>query len=147
MAWNTVCSWSSGIPCSRSCWRRNISRLQTFKIGLASTWLTKLKLDDHWRSDPTSELWCTGFECFYASCSPWVFCSEIEYRATSDGVMITQRSGARRSTMHMQWGPGSLADEVHRSWSALQSVDILSLIHIWRCRRSYACRSRWSPYH
>ena len=24
---------------------------------------------------------------------------------------------------------------------------IQSLIHIWRCRRSYACRSRWSPYH
>ena len=23
----------------------------------------------------------------------------------------------------------------------------LSLIHIWRCRRSYLCRSRWSPYH
>ena len=27
------------------------------------------------------------------------------------------------------------------------SVWKLSLIHIWRCRRSYACRSRWSPYH
>ena len=27
------------------------------------------------------------------------------------------------------------------------SVLHLSLIHIWRCRRSYACRSRWSPYH
>ena len=27
------------------------------------------------------------------------------------------------------------------------SVCYLSLIHIWRCRRSYACRSRWSPYH
>ena len=27
------------------------------------------------------------------------------------------------------------------------SVATLSLIHIWRCRRSYACRSRWSPYH
>ena len=26
-------------------------------------------------------------------------------------------------------------------------VCVLSLIHIWRCRRSYACRSRWSPYH
>ena len=25
--------------------------------------------------------------------------------------------------------------------------EFLSLIHIWRCRRSYACRSRWSPYH
>ena len=26
-------------------------------------------------------------------------------------------------------------------------IILLSLIHIWRCRRSYACRSRWSPYH
>ena len=24
---------------------------------------------------------------------------------------------------------------------------ILSLIHIWRCRRRLRCRSRWSPYH
>ena len=35
-------------------------------------------------------------------------------------------------------------------WST-DSADLpqywLSLIHIWRCRRSYACRSRWSPYH
>ena len=23
----------------------------------------------------------------------------------------------------------------------------LSLIHIWRCRRVWGCRSRWSPYH
>ena len=26
-------------------------------------------------------------------------------------------------------------------------VSILSLIHIWRCRRYSLCRSRWSPYH
>ena len=30
-----------------------------------------------------------------------------------------------------------------RSWAAWD----LSLIHIWRCRRNSACRSRWSPYH
>ena len=30
---------------------------------------------------------------------------------------------------------------------SLQQVVILSLIHIWRCRRSTLCRSRWSPYH
>ena len=24
---------------------------------------------------------------------------------------------------------------------------VLSLIHIWRCRRITGCRSRWSPYH
>ena len=28
-----------------------------------------------------------------------------------------------------------------------QSSRNLSLIHIWRCRRSTLCRSRWSPYH
>ena len=28
-----------------------------------------------------------------------------------------------------------------------QSINQLSLIHIWRCRRSTLCRSRWSPYH
>ena len=27
------------------------------------------------------------------------------------------------------------------------AVIVLSLIHIWRCRRSTLCRSRWSPYH
>ena len=26
-------------------------------------------------------------------------------------------------------------------------LQTLSLIHIWRCRRSTLCRSRWSPYH
>ena len=30
---------------------------------------------------------------------------------------------------------------------AINFLLFLSLIHIWRCRRSYACRSRWSPYH
>ena len=29
----------------------------------------------------------------------------------------------------------------------LQVAHVLSLIHIWRCRRSTLCRSRWSPYH
>ena len=34
-------------------------------------------------------------------------------------------------------------------WDGLSGIltCTLSLIHIWRCRRSYACRSRWSPYH
>ena len=30
-------------------------------------------------------------------------------------------------------------------WTAFSVT--LSLIHIWRCRRSTLCRSRWSPYH
>ena len=31
--------------------------------------------------------------------------------------------------------------------SAIYQEYGLSLIHIWRCRRSTLCRSRWSPYH
>ena len=38
-----------------------------------------------------------------------------------------------------------VAKQLHRSRCHLARR--LSLIHIWRCRRSYACRSRWSPYH
>ena len=33
----------------------------------------------------------------------------------------------------------------HLQWEL--ATDHLSLIHIWRCRRSTLCRSRWSPYH
>ena len=35
-------------------------------------------------------------------------------------------------------------------WKAYKircKTNTLSLIHIWRCRRSTLCRSRWSPYH
>ena len=31
--------------------------------------------------------------------------------------------------------------------SSNASLILLSLIHIWRCRRPRVCRSRWSPYH
>ena len=33
------------------------------------------------------------------------------------------------------------------SEASLTGTVKLSLIHIWRCRRGYWCRSRWSPYH
>ena len=34
------------------------------------------------------------------------------------------------------------------TWASIDySFYRLSLIHIWRCRRSTLCRSRWSPYH
>ena len=35
---------------------------------------------------------------------------------------------------------------LQRTGVVTQSM-LLSLIHIWRCRRRLRCRSRWSPYH
>ena len=37
----------------------------------------------------------------------------------------------------------SLSKFLHKNYIYI----ILSLIHIWRCRRYSLCRSRWSPYH
>ena len=38
------------------------------------------------------------------------------------------------------------AGESQNKWWC-HDIYILSLIHIWRCRRIERCRSRWSPYH
>ena len=38
-----------------------------------------------------------------------------------------------------EWSPKNIRSKL--------SPSSLSLIHIWRCRRSTLCRSRWSPYH
>ena len=50
-------------------------------------------------------------------------------------------------------GVSGLHDASIDALSGLASIDfdliwlLLSLIHIWRCRRIERCRSRWSPYH
>ena len=47
--------------------------------------------------------------------------------------------------------PDHLLDDVDKAAQEatyfVEASKNLSLIHIRRCRRSYACRSRWSPYH
>ena len=35
----------------------------------------------------------------------------------------------------------------HVQSETFHTLFLLSLIHIWRCRRIERCRSRWSPYH
>ena len=41
--------------------------------------------------------------------------------------------------------PGKLRNVCGKA--GIHAVLVLSLIHIWRCRRIERCRSRWSPYH
>ena len=38
-------------------------------------------------------------------------------------------------------------NQLHECCLLCLTVFLLSLIHIWRCRRGAECRSRWSPYH
>ena len=42
---------------------------------------------------------------------------------------------------------GPKIENFWREGLGTKTVEKLSLIHIWRCRRLLTCRSRWSPYH
>ena len=50
-----------------------------------------------------------------------------------------------------KWKEYELVDdrilEIVLDYQNRTAIEYLSLIHIWRCRRSTLCRSRWSPYH
>ena len=49
--------------------------------------------------------------------------------------------------LHLEYGNVVWHPYLKKDIDILESVQHLSLIHIWRCRRSTLCRSRWSPYH
>ena len=50
----------------------------------------------------------------------------------------------RRSFQHLE---RLRKKTIFPTFGKTQEGHFLSLIHIWRCRRSTLCRSRWSPYH
>ena len=56
---------------------------------------------------------------------------------------ISTRSSLRGSQSSLSYALISIWPIMLINWAAR----LLSLIHIWRCRRSTLCRSRWSPYH
>ena len=74
-----------------------------------------------------------------------------QYKTTTQSYRSFRQGGAPVFNTLVQGeplnsGPGNLALSKLES-SLYRMVLILSLIHIWRCRRSTLCRSRWSPYH
>ena len=89
---------------------------------------------DVWRDDRTSVsvIWLKIMLIWsVVSCIGWPVGSPL-YRVTYRCVLLA----------------GAPAVFMHRFlWNKGDTPSPLSLIHIWRCRRSYACRSRWSPYH
>ena len=56
-----------------------------------------------------------------------------------------------RGTDALSWPLLILRSQWVHAWPKITQLEqpsqMLSLIHIWRCRRSTLCRSRWSPYH
>ena len=77
-------------------------------------------------------------------------------RTTSEPIAKRCMNSTRPAYPSLYSSPISMSRPVScpmsggRTWMGTQvsrAVENLSLIHIWRCRRSTLCRSRWSPYH
>ena len=61
-------------------------------------------------------------------------------------VWMNQNLNAYTEWLELKYPTGQYAVSPVRYFILSHPVH-LSLIHIWRCRRSTLCRSRWSPYH
>ena len=80
------------------------------------------------------------------SCLCSFFCMELITYYQKNNKQIRVRFGLTICLWPWAKGLHSCSEnwfQVRRHRSVVQ----LSLIHIWRCRRSTLCRSRWSPYH
>ena len=84
--------------------------------------------------------------CFPTSRSYYLSRSSKKASISSNDWLtpIITPSGFNKNLEGTCFTPNSLAKGEFRNFKL---VDKLSLIHIWRCRRSTLCRSRWSPYH
>ena len=65
----------------------------------------------------------------------------------SHGCTTLTKSSSVLCTFGMASTRPSLTMQLTSGVAVFVIVYGLSLIHIWRCRRSTLCRSRWSPYH
>ena len=85
-------------------------------------------------------------------------CSERSTRIAYSKLLHDDNSIVTWSVCHSQWRlrlagwshaqcPDATAVAPPPDAMRKRSPSSLSLIHIWRCRRSTLCRSRWSPYH
>ena len=73
--------------------------------------------------------------------------SRPRYHLHTRWTLLLPLRGFGRATPHASPCQRAADDVTIKKYSTITAVSQLSLIHIWRCRRSYACRSRWSPYH
>ena len=106
-------------------------------LGLCSRRKANISED---RLNRKAKVVCTCIFCW--SCLPTKRRSLSCMLCNPSQEIILQSSRSRpsrRATPH-------LASYVRTVYKAKSSI-LLSLIHIWRCRRSTLCRSRWSPYH
>ena len=69
----------------------------------------------------------------------WLSCSSVTFANNSIGLASLKLEWQQRYKIHLTM--------TICFWSSPYTPTHLSLIHIWRCRRLNACRSRWSPYH
>ena len=132
---------------------------------LLMPWLAASRCQPRWRESQSRRKWLSPLARRWRSVSQvarrWRSASQgWHYISGSSGLArqyATPRGGALRNTWQAARAycfflhPTQRAHTPHTPTNSPPLPGLahwtLSLIHIWRCRRSYACRSRWSPYH
>ena len=82
------------------------------------------------------------------------WCSLFKPEVSQHGSgMSNAMTASQKPSFRALWRVGdAVVDRGNAGWTTSKTglpcpCQNLSLIHIWRCRRRFACRSRWSPYH
>ena len=83
--------------------------------------------------------------CFSCVLEANLFKSKTFEWWTSDNLNNQRLSGFHHHCLLATMQVWRLCFAAHTAFC--RALMFLSLIHIWRCRRSTLCRSRWSPYH
>ena len=111
-------------------------------------------------------LYCSGASVNYLTVDSWCTCrkehlqeSQSKWRSVCFCVCVCvcvlffccfffcwDCDWNRKCTSLCQKGDKQAEEKVSTK-DRIVDVWMLSLIHIWRCRRLLRCRSRWSPYH
>ena len=115
----------------------------------------KIKTIGHWERQTWRSRWfnilrcnivtitCSVYAYSFSQNQNWLFrsqnCSFVEYMAFRICVMLQKWS--------LCFQPFFVPKFMFYLDGDPANMSLLSLIHIWRCRRIERCRSRWSPYH
>ena len=132
-------STSSGFP------SKCLSQPCHIAYGLLTLQLSSYSTHTVLISEGPSVLWvnCTEKTAFAMARKRTILCYSLCVYFLEVKSLVTTKSKSG-----MDWNKTGC--EGDKCWDAVQlnlSKYLLSLIHIWRCRRRLRCRSRWSPYH
>ena len=139
----------------RSRWHKGHDCQHVYGVSISSTFYTSILQFDYSLiamndtgliTETSFESWSRSGVCdrFVYQNVVWLWLFEGWNNWSKDNKLIIPKVKVHTAFFLFSWHMAlrwNYCKQSHWSWF------YLSLIHIWRCRRQFLCRSRWSPYH